>query len=86
MSSYFSTSNKKFGGFYIPYGIAGNDTRYREFTDSVRKQFDKYLEEPGYSENGTVCTKALDDVGLVVSQALALNNIFLPMVFRYMVH
>ncbi len=86
LSSYFSTSNKKFGGFYIPYGIAGNDTRYREFTDSVRKQFDKYLEEPGYSENGTVCTKALDDVGLVVSQALALNNIFLPMVFRYMVH
>lgn len=86
LSRWFSASNKEFPGFYLPLGIEGNSSRYKLFKKSVKEQFAKYQQNPEYAEKSTMCTKGLDDIGLIMTQALALNNIFLPMITRYMVH
>ena len=85
LKDYFSAANREFKGFKVIPGIATNETRYREFTKSVGDEFKKYAKDPktgkGKSE---VCGKALDDVGLIVTQALAMIGAYMPQITEYL--
>lgn len=88
LREFFKKGNKDFKGFKIIPGIAGNENRYQTFVDSVQAEFDKYWAHPQYGNNDLskrdVCSKALDDVGLIVTQALVTQGYWMPSITEYL--
>jgi hypothetical protein len=89
LENYFKKSNSKFNGFVLNSGIAGNENRYRDFTNSVDAEFQNYWADPAYGNNDerfrNTCGRALDDVGLVITQALTMINVWMPQITEYLV-
>lgn len=84
LKSYFSPENRQhFKGFKIIPGIAGDKTRFDVFTDSVENEFKKYnawLAKNSNDRLQNVCAKALDDMGLAMTQALSMVGVWMPQI------
>lgn len=83
---YFSKSNRNFKGYKVVPGIAGNEARIKEFNDSVIEEFASYrnsLPENERMVKADKCLKAQDDVGLVITQALATAGYWLPQIISF---
>lgn len=92
LTDFFSISNEQeFRGFKTLPDIADSESRFRQFKDSVKEEFEKYLNNPRYVRannvpNRNACKDALEGIGLVVTSALAIQGWWLPEIRRYIVH
>ena len=85
LREYFKKGNPNFKGFTIIPGIAGNDNKFQMFVDSVQTEFNEYWKVAD-SGKRNICTKALDDVGAIVTQSLVMSNFWLPQITEYIGH
>lgn len=86
LEKYFSKDNRNFKGILILPDIATNSQSYELFLQSLKSEYEnyqEYLNNEGSQYDGQVCMNTPDDLSMLVTAALAMNNTFLPLIFDY---
>ncbi len=77
----FFKGNDDFKGFYIPQGIATDDTKQQDFQRSVTEAFNQYYQNTKFKDHPPVpetCSEAQRGLGLIMSTAAIINGFWLP--------